>query len=88
MHKYISYYLICINILAFIVSGLDKKAAIQHKRRVREKTLFYLALIGGSVGLIVSIYYFRHKTKHKSFTLGVPIIIIVQMLIIYYFYFL
>ncbi len=73
-------YLVIANIGAFILSFYDKRAAIHKKRRIPERTLFLSAIIGGSIGLYVSMQLFRHKTKHLSFTLGVPAIICVQLL--------
>ncbi len=72
-------YLILINVLAFFLSFFDKRAAIHHKRRVPERTLFIFAGIGGSIGLYLSMMLFRHKTKHLSFMFGVPAIICVQL---------
>jgi uncharacterized membrane protein YsdA (DUF1294 family) len=72
-------YLILVNSVAFFLSFFDKRAAIHHKRRVPERTLFISAGIGGSIGLYLSMMLFRHKTKHLSFTLGVPAIICVQL---------
>ncbi len=83
MYTYFFIYLIIINLVAFIASGLDKKAAINHKRRVREKNLWMLAVIGGSVGLYLSMKVFRHKTKHWHFKYGVPVLIFVQIVVMY-----
>lgn len=77
-------YLCIINLLAFCLSGYDKSAAINNKRRIPEKTLFFIAIVGGSAGLYISMYFFRHKTKHLSFTIGVPLIIIIQAILIWY----
>lgn len=72
-------YLIIINIVSFAFMGADKRKARREKRRVPESTLFLLAVIGGSVGGIAGIYAFRHKTLHKQFTFGFPIILILQV---------
>lgn len=71
-------YLIIINIVSFAFMGADKRRAGKGKRRVTESTLFLLAVIGGSLGGIGGIYAFRHKTLHKQFTIGFPIILILQ----------
>lgn len=84
MNVYIYYYLIAVNMIAFAVSGLDKHAAIHGRRRVSEKTLFSIAIIGGSIGLFISMLFFRHKTKHWYFMIGVPVLILGQ--IIFYLY--
>ncbi len=79
-------YLVIINILAFGLSGYDKSAAIHKKRRIPEKTLFFIAIMGGSIGLYISMSFFRHKTKHLSFTIGVPIIILVQAVLVWLYF--
>ena len=73
------YYLIFINLLAFLLMGLDKAKARRHKWRIPEKTLFLSAIIGGSIGAILGMQVFRHKTKHASFRIGMPCILIAQL---------
>lgn len=80
MYNYGYAYLVLINIIAFVISAVDKFAAKSHKRRVPEKTLFLLAIIGGSIGLYASMLFLRHKTKHRCFMLGVPVIITIQVI--------
>lgn len=84
MENILSYYLLLINIIAFIIIYVDKQKAINHRWRIKESTLFLIATIGGSIGTILGMYAFHHKTKHKKFTLGIPLILIVQILLIYY----
>ena len=72
-------YLILVNILAFALMGIDKSKAKHHKWRIQERTLFASAIIGGSVGALYGMHFFRHKTKHKSFMLGMPAILIIQL---------
>ncbi len=79
-------YILIINVAAFCVSGFDKSAAIHHRSRIPEKTLFLLAAIGGSVGIYASMFFFRHKTKHLSFMLGIPTIILIQIALVWFFY--
>jgi len=79
-------YIIIINALAFCVSGFDKYAAVHNYRRIPEKTLFLLAAIGGSLGIYISMLLFRHKTRHISFMLGIPIIIAIQLDLAWMFY--
>ncbi len=79
-------YLIVINVLAFLSMWLDKKKAQKGKWRISEGSLFILAILGGSIGSIVGIYTFRHKTKKKRFTIGMPAILIIEI-IIYFIYF-
>ena len=71
-------YLAFMNLVTFVVMGVDKYKASHGKWRIRESTLFLLAIIGGSLGGILGIYAFRHKTLHKQFTIGFPVIIILQ----------
>lgn len=78
-------YLGIINVLTLFISYSDKRAAINHRRRVPEKNLFIIALIGGSIGLYLSMLIFRHKTKHASFMIGVPAIIAVQLYLLWFF---
>lgn len=73
------YYILGINILTFIIYGIDKLKAKKNKWRVPEKTLLLLALVGGSVGAFLAMRLFRHKTKHWQFTIGVPVMFILQV---------
>ena len=73
------WYLIVINILAFILYGIDKKRAREHAWRISERMLIGIALIGGSVGAIAGMLLFRHKTRHWYFRYGLPLILIVQV---------
>ena len=79
MEKYILLWLAGINLLALVLCGIDKWKARRDRWRIPEKTLFLSAILGGSVGLLVGMYLFRHKTKHKSFTIGVPTIFVLQL---------
>lgn len=79
--KFLTIYLVVINFISFILMGIDKKRAIRHQWRIAEKTLFMSAIIGGSIGSIVGMKFFRHKTKHKSFVIGMPIILLIQVVI-------
>lgn len=76
-------YLIIINIIAFIVYGIDKWKAKRNRWRISEKMLLFLAIIGGSVGALAGMYIFHHKTLHKKFVLGVPLILVIQVMIFY-----
>ena len=66
--RYVMYYLIIINITAWLAYGLDKWKAKAGKWRIPERTLLFLALIGGSVGALAGMFLFHHKTKSRSFT--------------------
>lgn len=75
-------YLIAINIIAFLAMFIDKKKAEKGKWRIKEATLLVLALIGGSIGEIIGMYVFHHKTQKPRFFIGVPVIIALQILLI------
>ena len=81
--KEIVIYLIEINMLTFCVYGIDKRKAIRKQWRVPERTLLFLAVIGGSIGALAGMQVFRHKTRHLKFKLGVPGILVVQVIILY-----
>ena len=75
-------YLAAINLISFTAMGVDKSKARKRSWRIPESTLFVLALIGGSIGSIVGMHLFRHKTKHWYFLYGMPAILIIQILIV------
>lgn len=74
-------YLIIMNAIAFAMYGIDKQKAIKKQYRISEKTLLLLAVIGGSVGAYLGMRTFRHKTKHLKFTIGLPVIIVLQAIL-------
>ena len=74
-------YLVFINILAFVLMGTDKAKAKRNAWRIPEKTLFLSAILGGSIGAILGMQLFRHKTRHRSFVLGMPAILAAQVVI-------
>lgn len=74
-------YLALINLVTFIVFGVDKLKAKKDARRISEDTLLLMCIVGGSLGGLIAMYVFRHKTRHRKFTLGVPIILAVQVII-------
>ena len=75
----ILYYLAFINLLLFVLMGVDKAKAKRGARRFPEATLFFLAVVGGSLGGLLGMAVFRHKTLHKSFRIGFPVILIAQL---------
>ena len=74
-------YIILINVITFIVYGADKRKAVKDKWRVRESTLFILAAIGGSFGALLGMYVFHHKTRKWYFKIGIPAILVIQIVI-------
>ena len=82
MERYILYWLAVINAAAFFLMWLDKrKAKRKGARRIRERTLFLSALLGGSAGAVAGMWTFRHKTRHWYFVWGMPGILAVQIMI-------
>ena len=77
-------YFIIMNIIGFALMGIDKQKAKKRAFRIPEATLFIVALIGGSIGSILGMYAFRHKTKHWYFVYGMPAILILQIALIFY----
>ncbi len=80
-------YLAVINVATFLTYGLDKWKAKRSKWRIREAALLMLAVLGGSIGAWLGMKVWHHKTQHKKFKVGIPAIIIVQAIIIWYFFF-
>lgn len=74
-------YFLGINVIAFLVYGLDKYKAIRHEYRISEKNLFLLALVGGSLGAFLAMHIFRHKTRKPYFAIGIPVILIIQLVL-------
>lgn len=75
------YYLLAVNLLTFITYGIDKYKARHNHWRVREASLLLFAAIGGSVGALLAMRVFRHKTQHKKFRYGVPAILLAQLVV-------
>ena len=86
MSVYILYYLIAINVITFLTYGIDKLKAKKGKWRIPESTLLILAIIGGSIGAWLGIKVWHHKTLHKKFKYGIPLIVIVQIAIAVYIF--
>ena len=84
MTNVLLYYLIVINIVTFLVYGIDKWKAKQGSWRISETTLLILAVIGGSIGALLGMKVWRHKTMHKKFKYGLPLILIIQNILIGY----
>ena len=82
MTRIVIYYLIGINILTFLVYGIDKWKARKGKWRISEATLLLLAAVGGSVGAWAGMSVWHHKTLHKKFRYGVPLILIIHVALI------
>ena len=84
IHFAAAVYLIVVNISAIAVYGWDKLSAKQGWQRVPEKILLLLALLGGSVGAMAAMTFYRHKTRHLKFIYGVPMIFVLQIAALVY----
>ena len=76
-------YLAAVNLLDFILMGADKSKAKRGAYRIPEATLLLFAILGGSVGGILGMLLFRHKTRHTAFALGLPLILLAQIALAY-----
>ena len=84
MHQYSLYYLLAVNSLTFLLYGIDKYKAKKGRWRISEATLFTMAAIGGSIGAWAGMRTWHHKTMHKKFKYGIPVIIIMQIALVVY----
>ncbi len=84
MMELLLYYFVCVNVLTFLVYGIDKSKARQGKWRISEATLLLFAVIGGSIGAWLGMRVWRHKTMHKKFKYGIPAILMIHIIIIGY----
>ena len=79
MMKYLMIYLLIVNAAGFLLMLVDKFKARKKLWRIPEATLMGVAAIGGSIGSLAGMYTFRHKTKHPKFTVGIPVILVLQI---------
>ena len=79
-------YLIVINFLTFLIFGIDKRKARRGKWRIPEGTLIWMSIIGGSIGALMGMYLFRHKTQKRKFNLGIPAILLAQAILAYFIF--
>ena len=84
MTKFLLLYLLIVNAAGFLLMLVDKRKAQKKLWRIPESTLLLTAAIGGSIGSLAGMYPFRHKTRHLKFTLGVPAILILQLIAIWF----
>ena len=85
MSEIILYYLVAVNITTLLVYGIDKLKAKKSKWRIPESILLFLAVIGGSIGALLGMKIWHHKTMHKKFKYGVPLILVLQIGALFYF---
>lgn len=82
--KYFYFYLILINIVTFILFAIDKKRAKKNQWRIPESQLLFFSLLGGSIGGIIAMKIVKHKTKKPKFTIGMPLLLLINIFIVYY----
>ncbi|MCQ2227366.1 MAG: DUF1294 domain-containing protein [Bacteroidales bacterium] len=80
----VAIYIVLISIITFIAYAIDKRKARKGKWRTPESTLIGLAVVGGSVGALLAMKFLRHKTQHKKFYIGVPLIFCIQIVLVVY----
>jgi len=80
--KNIIIYLLCVNLISFLAMFIDKQKAKKGSWRIKESTLLILALIGGSIGGIAGMYIFHHKTKKARFYIGMPAMLVLQIMLV------
>ena len=79
-------YLAVINIITFIMFGADKARAAKGRWRISEAALILAALLGGSIGALAAMRIFHHKTRHRKFTIGIPVILVLQIVLMALYY--
>lgn len=84
MYHYSLYYLLVVNTLTFLLYGIDKYKAKKVRWRISEATLLMMAVIGGSIGAWAGMRLWHHKTMHKKFKYGIPLIILLQVALVFY----
>ena len=84
--EYILLYLLIINIIGFLIMYIDKRKAKKGKWRIKDWTIIMVTLLGGGIGTIAGMYTFRHKTKKLKFTVGLPTILITEIVLVIYLY--
>ncbi len=84
LHTLLTYNILCINAVAFIMYGIDKYKAKKAKWRIPEATLLLLAVLGGSIGAWLGMKAWHHKTMHKKFKYGIPAILFLQIAVMIY----
>ena len=84
MYHYSLYYLLVVNTLTFLLYGIDKYKAKKARWRISEATLLMMAVIGGSIGAWAGMRLWHHKTMHKKFKYGIPLIILLQVAVVFY----
>ena len=84
--KAVIIYLAAVNVITFIMFGADKARAVKGRWRISEAALILAALLGGSIGALAGMRIFHHKTKHRKFTIGIPLILVLQIILTVLYY--
>ncbi len=84
LQSYFLIYILVINALSFLTVGVDKLKAKRRKWRIPESRFFIFGLLGGASGVYLGMQLFRHKTQHRKFTIGIPVLIILNVICLYY----
>ncbi|MFC2948613.1 DUF1294 domain-containing protein [Virgibacillus sediminis] len=87
MDTFILLYLATVNVLTFVLMGIDKRKAVKRAYRISERTFWLLSLLGGAVGCYIGMKTYRHKTRHQSFMIGIPLVIILHFMVAVYLYY-
>lgn len=82
LHYLLIIYFILVNMLSFLLMGIDKYRAVKHKWRIRVSTLFLFSVIGGSIGSLLGMFFFHHKTRQKLFLTGMPAILLLHIMLL------
>lgn len=85
LYEFLIFYLVLISLVSVVVTVWDKLTAIANKRRVPERTLMTLSTIGGSVAMLITMLIIRHKTRKHKFMIGIPVIILLQLVLVLLF---
>lgn len=80
-HLLLGIYLLIVNVITLFLMGIDKRCAIRDRRRIPESRLFLFAAIGGAIGSLIGMYAFHHKTRHMKFVIGMPLILVLQLVL-------
>ncbi|WP_294561710.1 DUF1294 domain-containing protein [uncultured Traorella sp.] len=83
---YLIVYLFVINVITFIYMGIDKRKAKKHTFRIPEKVLLSLSFLGGSLGTLIGMFFFHHKTHKCIFKFGIPVLFLLNLFVIYLIY--
>ena len=86
MLRYVLIYLAVINVINFLLFAIDKRRAVKQQRRIREYTLLGFSVLGGALGGLIAMWLFRHKTRKRRFTIGLPVILFAQAAMMIYLF--